>query len=51
MELKNMGGNINFFENAIYTGNGATDKEYLAAYIKYIKTNKKDDIIKNIKTT
>ena len=51
MELKNMGGNINFFENAIYTTSRATDKEYLAAYIKYIKTNTKDDIIKNIKTT
>lgn len=50
MELKNMGKQIDFFENAIYTTGRATDEEYLQAYIKYIKTGAKGTLLQDIKT-
>ena len=51
MELKNMGKQIDFFENAIYTTGRATDEEYLQAYIKYIKTGARGTLLRDMPVT
>jgi len=47
MELKNIGGNINFLENAIIHEKDIKE-QYMKAYIHYIKTGIKHPLIKHI---